>query len=242
VGLVRPGDLLGADLHLHTKWQLRRGCCATPRTKYERAAPNPCLNRKSSRPRRSNSRSALSTPPRSVKSAKSHSVTSREHVVTLVRPHPSSPRVPCWGAHPPEPVEDLLSSLFKDEEVKQYCASWIFKNTPEMFVRLLYDIGFLGFARFGKSRLRSSGPKDTTPPPISATDHLLIHPSYWDALDLQDRVVTQVDTSQPYPRVGVVANLPGAATLSEYQMHFSSWTRISGSCLQEPRMQSPLKA
>jgi Cdc6-like AAA superfamily ATPase len=115
-------------------------------------------------------------------------------------------------------IEDLLAQLLDDEEVQRLCASWIYQiATPESLVRLLYSVGFLGLVKGGTAQFRSSGPRDTTPPPISAASHLEIHPSYWDALDLQDKLVVELDSTRPFLRVGMVADLPEAMTWSEYQ-------------------------
>ena len=115
-------------------------------------------------------------------------------------------------------LEDLLALLLQDDEIKESCASWIYTVTsPELFSRLLYNIGFLGLQQQkGATSYRSTGPRDTTPPPISKSAHLVVHPSYWDALDLQDKLVTELDESRPYQRVGLIADLPEAMTHMEY--------------------------
>ncbi len=116
-------------------------------------------------------------------------------------------------------IEDLLAQLLDDDEVKRACAGWIFQHaTPELFVRLMYNIGFLGYAKDGENLFRSIGPRDTTPPPISATSHLVVHPSYWSALDLQERLITELDATRPYLRMGYITDLPEAMTLEEYQL------------------------
>jgi hypothetical protein len=114
-------------------------------------------------------------------------------------------------------LEDLLAQVLSDEEVQRLCATWIYdQSTPELFARLLYNIGFLGLTRNDVTTFRSTGPQDTTPPAVSASRHMIIHPSYWDSLDLQDKLVNQLDETRPYLRVGLVPELPGALTLSDY--------------------------
>lgn len=123
--------------------------------------------------------------------------------------------VPALGAY--------TKRLQQEAEIKRLCAEWIYRfGAPEQFARLLYDIGFMGFVftdSDGKKRppvYRSLGPRDTTPPPISAATDLAIHPSYWDALDLQDRIVTDVGPEQAFSRVGVREELPNSWSLEEY--------------------------
>jgi hypothetical protein len=114
-------------------------------------------------------------------------------------------------------MEDLLAGLLRDAEIKQLCAGWIFRvATPESFTRLLFDIGFVGLNIRSQTVYRSSGPRDTTPPAISQASNIQVHPSYWSALDLQAKLVNELDASRPYQRVGLVADLPEAMTLSEY--------------------------
>lgn len=119
-------------------------------------------------------------------------------------------------------VRSMLARLLDDEQVKVACARWIFSHTnPEQFARLMYDIGFFGFKtnrRDGTTRtvFRSLGPRDTTPPPISSETDMVVHPSYWDALDLQDVLVREFETTDDFRTVGLITELPGALSLYDY--------------------------
>jgi hypothetical protein len=112
--------------------------------------------------------------------------------------------------------------MLADEEIKGACARWIYSYaTPEQFARLLYEIGFFGFKltrRDGATRtvFRSLGPRDTTPPAITSATDMVIHPSYWDALDLQDVLVREFDATQDFRSIGLVTDLPGALSLEDY--------------------------
>ena len=117
----------------------------------------------------------------------------------------------------------LASKLQDNSDIKRLCAQWIYaEGSGEQFARLLYDIGFLGFIYKDKDgdpkapAFRSLGPRDTTPPPLSASTDLMVHPSYWDALDLQDRLVTDVGSDQPFATVGLQKELPNSWSLEEY--------------------------
>ena len=123
--------------------------------------------------------------------------------------------VPALGA--------FTTKLKQDPDIKKLCAEWIYRyGTAEYFARLLYEIGFMGFIstdREGKKRapsFRSLGPRDTTPPPVSEAMDVAIHPSYWDALDLQDRLVADVKPEQPFGRIGIKEDLPNSWSLEEY--------------------------
>ncbi len=45
-------------------------------------------------------------------------------------------------------IEDFSRKLLVDEEIKQYCQSWIYHySAPELLIGLLYTIGFVGIVR-----------------------------------------------------------------------------------------------
>jgi Cdc6-like AAA superfamily ATPase len=121
-------------------------------------------------------------------------------------------------------MQDFLDRLLQDTQAITHCGKWLFEyGTVERFVRLLYDIGFVGLreSRKGntglKARFRSLGPRDTTPPPISESTEIALHPSYHPALDLQDVLVGSLDQNQEIRRTGMILDLPGALSLDDYQ-------------------------
>ncbi|MFI8805599.1 MULTISPECIES: P-loop ATPase, Sll1717 family [Micromonospora] len=118
-------------------------------------------------------------------------------------------------------IEALIRGLLADGEVKRLCASWIFDNqAPELFVRLLYNIGFVGLQKPGRSlKFRALGPQDTSPPAIDSDVTIEVHKCYWDALDLQDSLVRELPEATELGRVGLVSELPGGLNLTEYQEH-----------------------
>jgi hypothetical protein len=116
--------------------------------------------------------------------------------------------------------EDFLNRISEDPEITSACSTWFYNfNSPELMSRLMYDLGFVGLQdRQRSSRgviFRSSGPKDTTPPPVSDKVDLVIHPSYRDALDLQDVLVTSL--ADVNKRQGLLLDLPEALTFDEYR-------------------------
>ncbi len=117
--------------------------------------------------------------------------------------------------------EDFLHRISEDAEVTSGCKTWIYSyNSPELLIRLLYDIGFVGLhdRSNGSPRAisyRSTGPKDTTPPPVSDKIDVVVHPTYRDALDLQDVLVSSlVDLNK---RQGLLLELPEAMSFETYQ-------------------------
>jgi hypothetical protein len=112
----------------------------------------------------------------------------------------------------------FVQKLLVDEEIKEFCSSWIYKfTTPEHFADLMYNIGFFGIKEGDTLTFRSLGAKSPTPPPISRTTNLVVHPSYVDALNLQNVVIDSLDPSIALRKAGLLTELPGAINLNDYQ-------------------------
>lgn len=116
----------------------------------------------------------------------------------------------------------LLTHILDDERIRSACAGWIYDySAPEQFARLLYDIGFIGYIPMRSSNspavYRSLGPGDTTSPAISKSVDISVHPSYWEALDLQDVLMAEFGSEESFRRVGLVTDLPGALDVEAYR-------------------------
>lgn len=116
-------------------------------------------------------------------------------------------------------VAAFIQKLLVDEEVKTYCASWLFRFTaPHQFIELLYGIGFWGLKDKNSIQFRGVGVRSAAAPPIDvATSHVVIHPSYSDALDLQDKIITSLDDNILLQKAGAILDLPNAFSLEQYQ-------------------------
>ena len=111
----------------------------------------------------------------------------------------------------------FIKKLLVDDEIKRYCAAWIYRFTqPDIFVKLMYDIGFFGIRDNGVPVFRASGPQAGMAPPIKSTTILVIHPSYVDALNLQNVIVGHLDESIELQSTGLVSELPHAIDLHDY--------------------------
>jgi len=114
-------------------------------------------------------------------------------------------------------VEDLIKKLLVDNDIREHCGDWIYDYTPpERFVRLMYNIGFFGVKTASHLDFRPLGPSSTGPPAIKSDTHVVIHNSYWDALDLRDAVISSLDPEASWQRAGFLSDLPGALELSDY--------------------------
>jgi hypothetical protein len=111
----------------------------------------------------------------------------------------------------PGGVESFIRKLLRDPEVVKLCGSWIYDyQLLPQFVRLLYNIGFVGLKKPNSpAQFRALGPQETSPPPIADADEIEIHRCYWDALDLQDILVREVHEDSKFGDFGILYELPG---------------------------------
>jgi len=114
-------------------------------------------------------------------------------------------------------IESFIQKLLIDPEVTESCKTWFYKySTPELFLELLYQIGFIGYADGDKVHYRSLGVRKATPPPISKGTRGVIHPSFIDALSLMDRVVDRLDDAAPLRSGGILDQLPDGSDVPTY--------------------------
>jgi hypothetical protein len=116
-------------------------------------------------------------------------------------------------------ITDLIKKLLADQVIKQQCATWMYSFTaPHQFIELLYSIGFIGVENASAVAFRGSGIKEATAPFIETAKTLVVvHPSYVPALDLQDTIATNLDTSTPLQTEGTLVELPDAISPTDYQ-------------------------
>jgi hypothetical protein len=114
-------------------------------------------------------------------------------------------------------IEDFVKKLLVDEEIKKRCASWIFKYTsPDVFIQLLFDIGFVGIKEEKMTYFRSLGSQSTTPPAINAGAIVVVHPSYRESLNLRDVLINSLDPSVPLTEGGLLPELPQGIGIEDY--------------------------
>src|ERR1019366_7920797 len=115
-------------------------------------------------------------------------------------------------------IVQFIKKLLVDSDIKNYCAAWIYQFTqPDRFVQLLYDIGFFGIKDGASTIFHSAGPQVGTTPPISTKTIVAVHPSYTEALNLQDVLIGELDESRDLQTTGIISELPNAIDLKEYQ-------------------------
>lgn len=119
-------------------------------------------------------------------------------------------------------MEDFVHKILEDPQVNSECGTWIYEYSQvEKFVRLFYDVGFFGLKEVARHdfpvTFRTLGPRDTTPPPISENTEIWIHPTYHQALDLQNVLIDKILPAQPLRREGIVLEIPEAMSEEGYR-------------------------
>ncbi len=114
-------------------------------------------------------------------------------------------------------IEDFVKKLLVDEEIKGRCASWIFQYTqPDLFIQLLFNIGFVGIKEDKTMYFRSLGSQSTMPPAVSTGTIVVIHPTYRASLNLRDVLINSLDPSIPLTEGGLLPELPQGIGIDDY--------------------------
>ncbi len=114
-------------------------------------------------------------------------------------------------------IEDFIKKILIDDEIRTYCSKWIYNFTqPEQFIGLLYNIGFVGIKTPSSTLFRSLGPSSVSPPPVSSETHIVIHPSYNDALDLRTVIISSLEEGLSWQTTGFLSDLPEAINRVTY--------------------------
>jgi hypothetical protein len=124
-------------------------------------------------------------------------------------------------------VNAFIQKILSDSEVTSLCKEWLYKHTaPHKFIELLYGIGFLGIKTGSDVEFRGLGARSSSIPPISPSSHIVIHPTYADALVLQDKVLGDIDEDLILKSEGLLLELPDAIDLSEYNTRLADLLQL----------------
>lgn len=114
-------------------------------------------------------------------------------------------------------IAALVQKLLLDPDVQMLCKEWIYMfTTAERFIEIMYNIGFFGIRNDDNLQFRSMGVKSTNPPRITALTIAVIHPSYSDALNLQEIIVGDLREDFVLRTEGLVVELPASLSLEGY--------------------------
>jgi hypothetical protein len=114
-------------------------------------------------------------------------------------------------------IDDFARRMLLDDEIKDSCQSWIYSySSPELIVRLFYDLGFMGIKKGDSVTFKSSESPLATMPPVARDSILAIHPTYADALGLQNALVNRIGDDVVLRMSGFVGELPESTSLGVY--------------------------
>lgn len=114
-------------------------------------------------------------------------------------------------------ITAFVQKLLVDADIQRYCGTWLnLYMAPDRFMELLYNIGFFGIRDGSEIHFRSMGVKSVNPPRITSTSNAVVHPTYLDALNLQQLVVSSLDPTIPLQAEGVIADLPEGIPIGTY--------------------------
>jgi hypothetical protein len=115
-------------------------------------------------------------------------------------------------------IDDFSRKLLVDEEIREYCSSWIYQySAPELLIGLLYTIGFVGIRTNDKEIVyKSTESPLASMPMITHRSTMVIHPTYRDALSIQPRLITNLGDDVRLQRSGIVIDLPESVSLFDY--------------------------
>lgn len=120
-------------------------------------------------------------------------------------------------------IDDFTKKILVDEEVKDACGSWIYSySSPELLIRLLYNLGFFGISNDGIAMFKSSESTLAMMPTVTEKSVIVIHPTYVNALSLQNVSVNSMGDEVQLRQSGIVAELPESTTLRVYNAKISS--------------------
>ncbi|MGB8480928.1 MAG: hypothetical protein WCE63_19155 [Acidobacteriaceae bacterium] len=116
-------------------------------------------------------------------------------------------------------IEDFIKKLLVDREVQEACKSWIYGFTaPDVFVQLLYNIGFFGIKQEkGAVRFKSSESENPSTLSLNQGSIVVVHPSYIEGLQLQARVITSLSDSVSLRTSGLISEVPESFSVMTYR-------------------------
>ena len=115
-------------------------------------------------------------------------------------------------------IDDFSKKLLMDAEVRDACQSWVYgHSSPELLIKLLYNLGFVGIKNDGITiKFKSSESTLAIMPTITDKSTIVIHPTYTDALSLHDALMNRISDEVELRQSGIVADLPESTTLGVY--------------------------
>ena len=113
-------------------------------------------------------------------------------------------------------IDEFIQLLITDAQVQAHCGKWLNDVTaPERFVEWLYGLGFVGLRKGPDLSYRALGARSGSGLRLDQDTHVVIHPTFSDALQLQDKVVTSL-ASTALRKGGILEDLPEGVDLDTF--------------------------
>ncbi|HEY4901874.1 MAG TPA: hypothetical protein VIH89_00235 [Candidatus Sulfotelmatobacter sp.] len=124
-------------------------------------------------------------------------------------------------------IEDFVKKLLVDHEVLEACKTWLYNFTaPDAFIQLLYNIGFWGLKNpKGRPRFKSSEAENPGHLSITVDSTVVVHPSYVDGLQLQERVITSLGDEVTLKTSGLIVEVPESFSTASYRTRLEELTQ-----------------
>ncbi|ELP33262.1 hypothetical protein RBSWK_02759 [Rhodopirellula baltica SWK14] len=110
----------------------------------------------------------------------------------------------------------FIAKLVVDPEVSSLCAWVLMNSSPEKFADILYRIGFLGYVRDGNAHFRGVGSSGSQIPPVTSSTIMEVHPTFAEALALQDILIDQLDDKVELAHTSVITEIPEGISTEDY--------------------------
>lgn len=113
-------------------------------------------------------------------------------------------------------LEDFIQLLVVNPEVQRHCGSWLNERlTVERFVEWLYSLGFAGLRRGQDVGYKVLSARSATSVPLDHETQIVVHPTFRDALQLQDKVATSLQNVE-LRSSGILEELPAGLNLDSF--------------------------
>jgi hypothetical protein len=114
-------------------------------------------------------------------------------------------------------IDDFTRKIILDDDVRDSCQSWIYSySSPELLIKLLYNLGFAGLKKGDGVVFKSSDSTLAMTPTIAKDSIIVIHPTFVDALSLQNVLVNRIGDDVVLRQSGIVGDLPESTSLGVY--------------------------
>lgn len=115
-------------------------------------------------------------------------------------------------------VDEFIRHLMVDQAVQKHCGSWLNElAATDRFVGWLHGLGFVGLRKGTEVSYRVLSAKSSTGVRLDQDSHIVIHPTFASALNLQDKVMTSL-SSTALRKSGVLEDLPTGLDLDSYTL------------------------